>query len=192
VLNRAGVDRASVLATVLSQDATNVFVTITAREMNPRIMIIARGENPRTERKLLGCGADKVILPMAIGATKVAQLIIRPSAENMLDQLTSQRTLNEDLGHIGLEFDQLQVAANSSLANRSLSDIELRSNHGFLIVAIQHADGTTQLNPPPDARLAIGDTVVVLGHRDDIPQLAERFSSAPKTITYRGATLTAE
>ena len=66
------------LATVLSDDATNVFVTITAREMKPDLTIIARGENPRTERKLLGNGANRVVLPTAIGASKVAQLIIRP------------------------------------------------------------------------------------------------------------------
>jgi voltage-gated potassium channel len=160
--------------------------------MNPQLMIIARGENPRTERKLLGCGANKVILPMAIGATKVAQLIIRPSAENMLEQLTHQGSIKEELSHIGLQFDQLEVAVGSLLANKSLSDIELRSNHGFLVVGIQYADGTTKLNPPPDSSLSIGDTVIVLGHRDDIPQLAARFSSAPKTITYRGVTVTAE
>ena len=79
--------RAAAVAAVMSLDATNVFVTITAREMNPDVTIIARGENPRTEKKLLGCGADRVVLPTAIGAQKVAQLITRPTAENILEQL---------------------------------------------------------------------------------------------------------
>ena len=80
VLEQAGIHRAAVLASVLSDEAKNVFVTITARELNPEITIIARGENPSTEKKLLGCGADKVVLPTAIGAAKVVQLIIRPTA----------------------------------------------------------------------------------------------------------------
>ncbi len=191
VLEQAGIRRAAVLATVLSEDATNVFVTITAREMNAELMIIARGENPRTEKKLLGCGADKVVLPTAIGATKVAQLIIRPTAENMLEQLTSQSSLNDELGHMGLRFDELEVAAGSLLENKALSDIEVRSNHGFLIVGIRRADGASMLNPPAGTRLSAGDVVIVLGHNDDIPQLAARFCSSVNKITYRGATMEA-
>ncbi|PQO35233.1 potassium channel protein [Blastopirellula marina] len=192
VLEQAGIERASLLATVLSADATNVFVTVTAREMNPNLTIIARGENPRTEKKLIGCGADKVVLPTAIGAKKLAQMIIRPSAENMLEQLTHRSDLNEELGRIGLHFDELEVATGSPLVNKPLGEIELRSNHGFLIVGIRHPDGSTILNPPPETRLIAGDIVIVLGHDDDIPQLAERFSSAKSKIMYRGAMIDAD
>ncbi len=189
VLEQAGIQRAAVLATVLSEDATNVFITITARELNPDVLIIARGENPRTEKKLLGCGANRVVLPTAIGATKVAQLIIRPTAENMLEQLTRHGNMNEDLDSIGLRFDELRVAPESSLCDKGLSSIEIRSNHGFLIVAIRHADGSTSLNPTPDTILRADDTVIVLGHHDDIPQLADRFTSARRVNTYRGAAI---
>ncbi|MFI4874397.1 MAG: potassium channel family protein [Blastopirellula sp. JB062] len=192
VLEQAGIRRAAVLATVLSADATNVFVTITAREMNPDLMIIARGENPRTEKKLIGCGANKVVLPTAIGAKKLAQMIIRPSAENMLEQLTHRSDMNEELGRIGLQFDELQVAENSALIQKQLGDIELRSNHGFLIVGIRRNDGSTMLNPPAETRLAAGDIVIVLGHDDDIPQLAERFSASSGKIMYRGAMIDSE
>ncbi|MGE0608407.1 MAG: TrkA family potassium uptake protein [Pirellulales bacterium] len=188
-LEQAGIRRAAVLATVLPNDAANVFVTITAREMNPNLMIIARGENPRTEKKLLGCGANRVVLPMAIGAKKLAQLIIRPSAENMLEQLTNQGELNEELGRIGLQFDELEVAANSSLVDRALSDIDLRSNHGFLIVGVRRTDGTTLLNPSPSTRLAAGDTVIVIGRDNDIPQLAAKFFSGKQNTQYRGASM---
>ena len=188
-LHQAGIERASALATVLSDDAVNVFITITAREMNPSVMIIARGENPRTERKLLGCGANKVILPTAIGATKVAQLIVRPTAENMLDQITQRSTMNDDLAHIGLQFDELTVAHDSALVNHELDQIEVRSNHGFLIVAIRHADGSTVLNPASNTKLLADDVVVVLGHDDDIPQLEKKFAGSGKKITYRGVTI---
>ena len=192
ILEQAGIQNASVLATVLSQDASNVFVTITAREMNPQLMVIARGENPRTENKLKGCGASKVVLPTAIGAKKLAQLIVRPSAENMLEQFTSQGDMNEDLKRIGLQIDELKVAENSSLANKSLSNIELHSNHGFLIVGIRRVDNTLILNPPADTELHADDVVIVIGHDDDIPQLAAKLSSKINRITYRGSTIEVE
>lgn len=189
ILERAGIRHASVLATVLSSDASNVFVTITAREMNPSILIIARGENPHTERKLLGCGASRVVLPMAIGARKLAQLIIRPSAENMLEQLADQTDMNDELGRIGLQFEELEVEAGSPLLDRALSDIELRSNHGFLIVGVRRSDGSTTLSPSPSTTLSHGDVVIVLGRCDDIPRLAAKFSASANGITYRGAKL---
>ncbi len=186
VLEQAGIRRAAVLASVLSADATNVFVTITAREMNPNVMIIARGENPRTEKKLLGCGANRVVLPTAIGATKVAQLIIRPKAENLLEQMTHQGDMQEELGHIGLQFDELEIGPGSILMNKPLSNIEVRGNHGFLIVGIRHADGSLTLNAKTDTKLTQGDVVIVLGHKSDIPQLAAKFSARANVLTYRG------
>lgn len=188
VLERAGIQRATSLATVLSDDATNVFVTITARALNADVEIIARGENPRTESKLLGCGANRVVLPTAIGAAKVAHLIIRPSAENMVEQITKSAGMNDELEHIGLRFDELKVSTNSPIVGRTLGDIEVRSNHGFLIVGVRHQDGITRLNPPTDLQLNAGDVVIVLGHADDIPQLASRFSTEKSRITYRGVT----
>ncbi|MBI1246895.1 potassium channel protein [bacterium] len=189
VLELAGIKRATVLATVLSEDATNVFVAVTARGMNPDIMIIARGENPKTEKKLIGCGANRVVLPTAIGAKKLAQMIIRPSAENMLEQLTTQADMTEELGSIGLRFDELIVAAGSSLVEKTLSSIELRSNHGFLIVGLRRQDGSTILNPPSETVLQAGDVVIVLGHVNDIPQLAERFCATRSKVIYRGVVI---
>ena len=191
VLEQAGIRRASVLTTVLSDDAKNVFVTITARELNPNITIIARGENPSTEKKLLGCGADQVVLPTAIGAAKVVQLIIRPTAERLLEQVTSQSDLNGDLAQIGLEFHDLEVTEGSPLVSKALSEIEVRSNHGFLIVGVRQSDGTTILNPPANTVLSPGDAVIVLGHKDEIPQLTRKFTTATKPMKYRGATVDA-
>ena len=189
VLDRAGIRRASAIASVLSDDATNVFVTVTARAMNPEVTIIARGENPRTEKKLLGCGADKVVLPTAIGGKKLAQLIIRPSAENLVQQIRDQSNMIDDLARLGLQFDELAVSDDSSITGHEIGEIEIRSNHGFLIVGIRRADGSVAMNPPPTTMLASGDVVIVLGHGDDIPELARRFSAKKRTITYRGATL---
>ncbi|WP_442508146.1 potassium channel family protein [Novipirellula sp. SH528] len=186
ILDQAGIKRASNVAAVLSLDATNVFVTITARDMNPAVRIIARGENPRTEKKLLGCGADQVVLPTAIGAQKVAQLITQPTAESILEQIQDQGTMLEDLRRIGLQFNELEVVSDSELSNHALSELEIRGNHSFLIVGVRHFDGTTQLNPPPSLLLKPGDIVIVLGHEDDLPEIARRFLKKQPKMTYRG------
>lgn len=191
VLEAAGIRRAAVVATVLSQDASNVFVTITARGMNPDVTIIARGENPRTEKKLLGSGANQVVLPTAIGAEKVAQLITRPAAEGMLDELRSTSVMVDNLGHIGLSFDELIVQPGSPMVDRPLREIEIKSNHGFLIVGIRAAagGGKSELNPDPKTVLRVHDVVIVLGHKDDLPELASKFTAKAKKMTYRGVTV---
>ncbi|MEQ8839441.1 MAG: potassium channel protein [Acidimicrobiales bacterium] len=184
VLMAAGIDRASVLATVLSADATNVFVTLTARAMNPDITILARGENRHTESKLRTCGADQVVLPTDIGATRISQLIVRPSAEEMLDSIGSSGDL--DLVQLGLEFDEIELQSSSPLANRVIGDIEVRGAYGYLIIAVRRVDGTTVMHPRSDLRLAIGDRLIVLGYEDDLPRLGSKEPS--RTVTYRGVT----
>ncbi|MGC4002318.1 MAG: potassium channel protein [Pirellulales bacterium] len=187
-LEAAGIQRASILATVLPADAANVFVTITARELNPNLLIIARGENPKTEKKLLGCGANRVVLPMAIGAHKLAQLIIRPSAEHMLEQLTHEGGVQDELSRIGLRFNELTVVEGSPLVDRTLNDIDLRGNQGFLIVSVRRLDGAMVMNPHSTTRLHAGDTVIVLGREDDIPQLEAKFFTSQNSNKYRGTT----
>lgn len=190
VLEAAGIRRAAVLASVLSDDATNVFVTLTAREMNPDLVILARGENPHTESKLRSCGATTVVSPTTIGANKIAQLIIRPTADQVLDLLTAEGDSGLDLTQVGLEFDEVPIDEGSPLADRTLAEIEVKGAHGYLIVGIRGADGRTLMHPPSTKRLAVGDVVVVLGYHDDIPRLAARFApSAPRGQTYRGAPL---
>ncbi len=184
VLERAGIARAAVLATVLSDDATNVFVTLTARAMNPSLVIIARGENRRTESKLITCGADQVVMPTDIGASKMAQLIAKPTAEQILEQMTTSGDV--DLVHLGLELDELELRAASPWVNRAIGEIEVRGAHSYLIVGVRTIDGTMHMHPPAELRLSVGDTVVVLGYHDDIPTLGTRLK--PKTVTYRGVT----
>lgn len=189
ILEQAGIHRATTVAAVLSLDTTNVFVTITARDMNQNVTIISRGENPRTEKKLLGCGANHVVLPTAIGAQKVAQLITRPTAESILDQIKEQSTLLGDLGQIGLQFNELEVLSDSDLANQAMSEIEVRGNHSFLVVGIRRAAGSIELNPRPDMILYPGDVVVVLGHQDDLPEIARRFMRKQPKMIYRGVSV---
>jgi voltage-gated potassium channel len=177
VLEAAGIHRAATLATVLSDDATNVYVTLTARAMNPDLTIIARGEDRNAESKLVRCGADRVVLPTDIGATRISQLIVRPTAEQMLEELATSGDM--DLMTLGLEFDEIRIPASSPWVGHSIGELEVRGSHGYLIVGIRKADGTTSMNPPADLRLAAGDRMIVLGYHDDIPELGTRTTARP-------------
>jgi len=186
VLEAAGIRRANVLATVLPNDVLNVFVTITARDLNAKLMIIARGENPRTEKKLISSGANRVLLPTAVGAKKLAQMIIRPSAENMLERLAHDGDVIEELEAIGLEFHELEVASQCYLVGGQLENIQLSSNHGFLIVGLKRTSGDTILNPEKDEILDVGDIVIFLARKEDFPKLEERFAATSEQASYRG------
>lgn len=188
VLERAGIRRALVLASVLPDDAANVFITLTASELNRGLTIIARAENPLTEKKLLRSGARQVILPAAIGAQRIADLIIRPSAESFLDRCRMKNSFTEELGKMGLQFAEMQVQESSSLVGNPISEIEVRGNQGFLIVAVRLKNGMTMVDPSADTKLSAGDIVIVLGHNSDIPQLEARYAMR-KQITYRGSTI---
>lgn len=186
VLEKAGVSRAQTLATVLSQDSSNLFVTITARELSEDLQIIARAENPKTEKKLLGCGANKVVLPAAIGAERVAQLIVRPNAEDLLGSLSEKTSVANDLGLLGLEFNEFQLPANSPLVGRRLAEIESENATTFLAVGIRSSDGSCSLSPSPQSVLSAGDTIIFLGHAECFPRLIAKLSEAGPEMIYRG------
>lgn len=186
VLEAVGLRRAQVLATVLRSDAANVFITLTSRSLNPSLSIVARGESGSTERKLLQAGADHVVLPAAIGGIRMAHLITHPAVEDLLDQAMSRNLLTEQLAQIEIQLVDLQVQPGSPLVGQSLGYLEVRGKRSFLIVALRRANGQTISSPDPSLELAAGDTVIVLGHKDDIPQLAQRYQ-VQRPITYRGA-----
>jgi len=186
ILEQAGIARASTVAAVMSEDAINVFVTITAREMNPSVTIFARGENPKTEKKLLGCGACRVILPTAIGAHKFAQLIINPSSENLLEQLSTRSTTLDELRQLGLQINEILIDAASPLANQPLREMEVQTDRSLLILGICKADGTSKLDPPPETIIEVGDSLILLGHLNDVATRNKKLSTKSRQIVYRG------
>jgi voltage-gated potassium channel len=185
VLEAAGVGRARVLASVLPDDAANVFITLTARELNPALEIIARGESPSTEKKLLRSGATRVVLPAAIGANRIARLITRPSAEDFLSSAMALDTLNADLDQIGLQLSEVRIPADSDFVGRRLSDVAFGSQAQFVVVALRHRDGTVTRTPEADVELRPDDQVIVLAHGNVIPTL--KATVAKREILYRGA-----
>ncbi|MEM6779873.1 MAG: potassium channel protein [Planctomycetota bacterium] len=175
LLRAAGVERAGVLAAVIPDDATCLFITITARGLNTDLKILSRGEHSSTVSKLRQVGADHVVLTAAIGADRLSQLILRPTASAMLrnDELPSG--LMEDLESIGMAIDELIVDDRSTLCGRTIGELSIREENRFLIVAVRRSAGEVLVDPQPETTVEAGDSVVVLGHDVHIHQLCDRF-----------------
>ncbi len=185
VLRTGGIDRASAVASVLSDDAANVFLTLTARELNPTVRIIARAESPSTEKKLHRSGANCVVLPTAIGATKIANLISRPAAENLMMDEAGRQRLDEQLAMIGLKIQEVAVAATSSLVGQLLSKVEGSGRGGFVVIGIQRGTRTLNRTLGEDLEVETGDTILLVGHTDQLEMITLRAGQRTEQ-SYRG------
>jgi Trk K+ transport system NAD-binding subunit len=160
-LKAAGVTRASVLATVLPNDAANVFITLSARSVNTELTIIARGEAPSTETKLLQAGANRVVLPAHIGAERVAELILYSDMERMLTG--SGADIGRDLRRLGLELEVVSAIPGSRCVGLSVAALEEAAAGAFLVVGVNRAAGGSVLQPAGDVLIEAGDGVALVG-----------------------------
>jgi Trk K+ transport system NAD-binding subunit len=162
VLKAVGVARARALATVVPNDAANVFITLSARNLNKKLEIIARGEAPSTKSKLLQAGANAVVEPTHIGAERIAQLILYPRTSSFTDGSDRMRTLGIGLRTLGLELEVMAVAADSPLAGATIEAVEHEAIGSLFVVAINRKNGETLTRPDPSTRIESGDGVVVI------------------------------
>ncbi|MEB3226034.1 MAG: potassium channel protein [Synechococcus sp.] len=175
VLQEMGIGRAKALATVLDSDASNVFITLTARELNPELLILARGEVPSTEKKLRLAGADHVISPATVSGARMANLITTPPATDFFSQSAQQEQLNDLLQQINVQMIELAIASTSSLVGKTVRELEIRGKGAFIVVALQRFQGEFITHPNPTLMLNSGDILVVLGHGEDIPKFARFY-----------------
>jgi voltage-gated potassium channel Kch len=161
VLEAAGVHRARALACVVPNDAVNVFITLSARNLNKDIEIIARGEAASTKSKLLRAGASAVVEPTHIGAERIAQLILFPRSAKLTDT-QQMRMLGTGLRTLGLELEILPVVAGSPFAGQSVREIETSASGTLFVVALNRRDGQTINRPSPEQVVEAGDGVVMI------------------------------
>jgi voltage-gated potassium channel len=171
ILRSAGIERARVLISAMPNDAENVFITLTGRQLCPHLLIISRAEQPSTVPKLKHAGVDHVVMPAAIGAHRIVSLVTNPAAVQFVE-LVTQRT------SLAIEMDELPIEAACSLAGRSLRDADIKRRTGVIVVAIKRADGRLEFPPSGDELLQAGDSVAVLGRRDKIDQFRQQCLKA--------------
>jgi Trk K+ transport system NAD-binding subunit len=165
-LMTAGIDRARCLATVLPDDAVNVFIALTARSLSPTIEIIARGEAATTESKLRLAGATRVVMPTQIGAERIAQMILagEPGAVHApVRGMGARRESEEVLADLGLSLHRLVVVPDSPYRGLTLTEAEQHAGISMIVVALKSGDGDTVDQPPLDTRLKAGDVALFIG-----------------------------
>ena len=168
VLEAVRVKHAKTLVTTLPSDAASVFITLTARNLNPELQIIARAELQSTEQKLRQAGANKVILPTVIGAQQAVRMITRPSTADLME-LVAESSFNE------LDLEEFVVPDTSLLIGKSVRETDANRRHRVLVIAIKHADGKMAFNPNADHRFRSLDTIMLMGHTDDIIRFREEY-----------------
>jgi voltage-gated potassium channel len=163
VLLAAGVTRAHALATVLRNDALNVFITLSARALNPNLSIVARGELATTQSKLLQAGADKVVLPTPIGAERIAELVLYQESARIIEGLESSHGFQRLLHNFGIELEVVTAAPQSPAVRMTVAAIERQAKGAFFIVQINRRDGDVFTAPPATTVVGEGDGVVLIG-----------------------------
>ncbi|MGW8312424.1 MAG: potassium channel family protein [Desulfuromonadales bacterium] len=163
-LQAAGIDHAKGLITAVTSDTDNVYITLTARGLNPKLFILARAGEEGSEKKLMRAGASKVISPYTIGASRMAQAILRPSVVDFIEIATTSE-------HLELQIEEITVNVNSELAGKSLIDSGVRQSMNIIIVGIKQTDGQMIFNPAPDKVIEPNSVLIILGQRKAISQL---------------------
>jgi voltage-gated potassium channel len=184
VLLAAGVMRANALATVLSNDALNVFITLSARALNPNLSIVARGELSSTESKLLQAGADKVVLPTHIGAERIAEVILYEESARFIEGLERSHGFQRVLHNFGIELEVVTAAPQSPAVRMTVAGIERQAKGAFFIIQINRRDGDVFTAPPSTAVIGEGDGVVLIGRPNRAEVLTSLFE--PRVRGARG------
>ena len=169
VLLEAGIERAQFLIAALPDDAANLFVVLSARQMKKDLFIISRASLVNSQKKLFLAGADKVIMPDKIGGDHMASLVVMPDLITFMDKLSMEGENTTNLEEVAIEDFSNQIECNS------LRDLDLRKKTGCTIIGYISPDGKYIINPEADMQLQPKSKVIVLGRPEQIKKLNKMF-----------------
>ncbi|HEY6119330.1 MAG TPA: potassium channel protein [Pyrinomonadaceae bacterium] len=162
-LREAGVERARGLAACLPNDSDNVYVVLTARDLNPHLHIVARAAEEQAETKLIRAGANRVVAPTIIGGHRMAVALTKPAIDDFLDSITANK--------LGLAFEQLEVDSSSVLAGRKLAETNIRSELEIVVISIRRVNGRLLFNPSGETVIEGGDMLIAIGEAESLMKL---------------------
>jgi voltage-gated potassium channel len=168
-LRKAGAERAKALITCTASDADNLYVTLSARLLNPNLVIVARAEEEEAEAKLRKVGATKVISPYLAGGSRAVQAVFRPTVLRIMEMATRPEFLD-------LQIEEVFVAPSSSLAGKTLRDSQLAAEHGIMVAGILPPGGELAYAPKGETVILAGATLIALGQRKELNVL-ERLAA---------------
>jgi voltage-gated potassium channel len=171
VLLAAGVARARGVVAALTHDKDNLYVTLSARSLNPQARIVSKVVEDEAAPKILKAGASSIVNPTMIGARRLASELIRPYVNEFLDQMLRDKDKN-------LRLEELTIARGSSFAGMALKDTPIRRETRALVIAARGSDEVFVYNPDPEYVIADGTTLIVLGETESIVKLRQLAGSA--------------
>lgn len=168
-LRKAGIKSAKCLVATVASDADNLYITLTARELNPDLYTLSRATDENAQKKLLTAGANKVVSPYLIGAHRMAMALLRPTVVDFMEIAMHRRSLE-------LQMEEIRVNDIGRLPSRILRDSGIRSNLDLIIVAIKKESGEMIYNPSSEAEIEAGDTLIIMGERKNLNKLEKLVS----------------
>ena len=173
VLRAAGIERARGLVCAVSSDPDNLYITLTARDINKDLRIVARANDESAVNRLLKAGADKVVSPAITGSNQMAQVLLRPAVAAFMEMATMTDKLE-------LEMEQIEINGGSPFISRALKDTGKRADLNVMVIAIRRAGGKMIFNPSADTVIKEQDALVVIGSHDSLEAL-EKLANPGKT-----------
>jgi voltage-gated potassium channel len=168
-LEEAGLRTARGLVASSDSDADNLYITLSARNARPDLLIVARASDEDAAQKLRLAGADRVVQPYSTAGKEMAKLVLRPQVAAFLDIVSTS-------GGPELRFEEIEVDETCERAGQSIRDLRIREVTGAMIVALRKRDGTFDTTPDPDATLDVGDVIIAAGTPDELRRLEELFA----------------
>ncbi len=164
VLRAAGIERARGLVATMDSDAHNVYVTLSARSINPGLFIVARANTAGSEAKLQQAGANRVVSPYTMAGRRIAELAVRPRVVDFIDAALSH-------GNLSFSLEEVEVDEESSLRGVTVGSLR---DEGIVTLAVLHANGDAEGYPPEDRALASGESLIVSGSTEALAGLRAR------------------
>jgi voltage-gated potassium channel len=170
VLAQAGIDRAKAVISTLPDDASNVYVVLSARELNPQVTIIARASSEAVQQKLRRAGADHVVMPDVMGGMQMANLIIRPEVVEFIGLLNG-------VGETKLRLDELRYAElKDQYRNQTIHQLQSHNQSGVNVIGFKDAKQGFLFNPDPHRKFDEGDTIIIIGQENSIRSFMHQFT----------------
>lgn len=169
-LIEAGIKQAKGLVAAIGTDAENVYVTLSARVLNPDMLIAARSTNEQAEEKLRRAGASTVFTPYTFIGHRLAQSLLRPHVLSFLDVASAFQGTDLDL-----EIEQVKVSERSPVAGKTLEQSSLRQQFGVIVLAVTRPDGEMSFNPAGSTEIHAGDVLITMGERSKLVELEKRI-----------------
>lgn len=165
-LTLAGVSRSKAVFALLPSDADNLYLTLSAKGLNPSVVVVARASGKAAETKLGRAGADHVVSPYELVGLRLLQKVLSPTLMEFLDLVIRRE-------HLQLVMEEFRVSSDSAPAGCSIEEARIRSRYGLIVVAIKRPDGPMLFNPDAGEKVEPGDVLVLLGPEDQVRNLAQ-------------------